>query len=194
MKTPWYNHTTEHYSAIIEKKWWHLRQHGWSEEFSYWGKSETKRQIAYHIQVGSVNSYRWTEVQNRNRLSDWENQIMIKRKLRGRGKLRVSDEYIHTNIYQIDNHIGLTEYNQELNWKKTVITYTRKKWKKSRYTSPVLLILLTVPTVSLYLCSLNAIRWTHGRQGMRGELQEDTRSCRNCRHIYSLLAGAAAIT
>jgi len=40
--------------------------------------------------------------------------MIIERKLRGRGKLRVSDEHIHTNIYQIDNHIGLTEYNQEL--------------------------------------------------------------------------------
>ena len=142
MKTAWYNHTTEHYSAIIEKKWWHLRQHGWSEEFSYWGKSETKRQIAYHIQVGSVNSYRWTEVQNRNRLSDWENQIMIKRKLRGRGKLRVSDEYIHTNIYQIDNHIGLTEYNQELYWKKNCNNLYEKKMEK-----------VGIPLLSCWSCS-----------------------------------------
>ena len=92
MKTTWCNHTVEYYSAIKEKKWWHLRQRGWSEEISYkWGKSETRRQTAYHIQVESVSAYRWANGQNRNRLTDWENQIMIKRELEGRGKSRVSD-------------------------------------------------------------------------------------------------------
>ena len=36
--------------------------------------------------------YQWTHLQNGNGLTDWENQIMIiKRKLKGRDKLRVSD-------------------------------------------------------------------------------------------------------
>ena len=40
----------------------------------------------------------------------WENQILtIKRKLEGRDKVRVWDENIHTNIYQVDNEKGPTE-------------------------------------------------------------------------------------
>ena len=51
----------------------------------------------------SISSYQWTNLQNRSRLTDWENQIMIiEGKLEGTDKLRVWDENIHTNIYQVD--------------------------------------------------------------------------------------------
>ena len=54
--------------------------------------------------------------------------MIIKRKFQGRNKLRVWDENIHTNIYQVDNEKGPTEYNRELYWrKKSVISYRRKK-------------------------------------------------------------------
>ena len=64
-----------------------------------------------------------------------------------------------------------------------------KKWEKDLV---LLFILLTAPTVSLFtLCPL----FTEPRVGKaRGKrLEENSRSRRNCRHIYSLLPGAAAI-
>ena len=57
----------------------------------------------------SISSHQWTNLQNRKRLTDWENQIMIiKGKLEGTDKLRVWDENIYTNIYQADNEKGPT--------------------------------------------------------------------------------------
>ena len=45
----------------------------------------------------SISSYQWTNLQNRNRLTDWENQIMtIKGKLEGTGKFGTK---IYTLIY-----------------------------------------------------------------------------------------------
>ena len=53
-----------------------------------WSKSEKKKNILrYYVQVESINSYQWANVQNRNELTDCENQILIiKRKLKGRDK------------------------------------------------------------------------------------------------------------
>ena len=53
-----------------------------------WSKSEKKKNILrYYVQVESINSYQWTNVQKRNELTDCENQILIiKRKLKGRDK------------------------------------------------------------------------------------------------------------
>ena len=58
-----------------------------------WGKSESKGSVVrHHRQLESISSDHWTHLQNRNGLADWENQIMIiKRKLKGRDKLRLSD-------------------------------------------------------------------------------------------------------
>ena len=52
----------------------------------------------------------------------------------------------------------------------------------------VLLILLTVPTVSLYL-TVPVFTEPRVSKARAEELEEDSRSHRNCRHIYSLLAG-----
>ena len=68
----------------------------------------------------------------------------------------------------------------------------KKKNLKSGEDLVLLFILLTAPTVSLFtLCPL----FTEARVGKaRGKrLEENSRSSRNCRHIYSLLAGAAAV-
>ena len=53
-----------------------------------WSKSEKKKNILrYYVQVESINSYQWTNVQKRNELTVCENQILIiKRKLKGRDK------------------------------------------------------------------------------------------------------------
>ena len=51
----------------------------------------------------------------------------------------------------------------------------------------VLLILLTVPTVSLYL-SVPVCTEPRAGKAREEEPQEDSRSHGNCRHVYSLLA------
>ena len=61
-------------------------------------------------------------------------------------------------------------------------TITSKKYAE-------LLILLVMPAVLLFTLSA---QFAEPRVSKR--LEEDTRSCRNCRHVYSLLAGTAAIT
>ena len=46
----------------------------------------------------------------------------------------------------------------------------------------------------LQLCLIvHTVRWTRGRQSASGKLEENARSQRNCRCVYSLLAGAAAV-
>ena len=39
--------------------------------------SQTKKEIPYHLYMDSKNSYRWTCLQNRNKLTDIENKHMI---------------------------------------------------------------------------------------------------------------------
>ena len=52
------------------------------------------------MQVDSIKPYQWTNVQERNRLTAWENQIMFtKRQVEEKDKLRVWDENIYANIY-----------------------------------------------------------------------------------------------
>ena len=48
------------------------------------------------------------------------------------------------------------------------------------------------------VCGTNCLavhtdHWTQGRKAWAKRLEEDSRSHRNCRHVYSLLAGAAAV-
>ena len=57
----------------------------------------------------------------------------------------------------------------------------------------VLLILLTVPTVSLYLIVSVCTEPRVGKARAE-KLGEDSRSRGNCRHVYSLLAGMVVIT
>ena len=54
-----------------------------------------------------------------------------------------------------------------------------------------MLILLIVPVVSLFTLSAMFAEPRVGKARAKG-LEEDSKSRRNCRHVYSLLAGAAA--
>ena len=56
----------------------------------------------------------------------------------------------------------------------------------------ILLILFVTPDVLLFTLSTLYAEFRVGRVRAR-RLEEDRRSLRNCRHVYSLLAGAAAI-
>ena len=58
-------------------------------------------------------------------------------------------------------------------------------------------ILPTIPTVSLFLSMMSIILLFTLIAELKGQakrLEEDVRSLRNCIHIYSLLAGMAAVT
>lgn len=72
--------------------------------------------IRYHLQEESINLYQWTTIQNRKRLTNFENQLTIinnKKKLGRRGKVRLLHYHIHTHIYPIDNHKEHTELHRE---------------------------------------------------------------------------------
>ena len=45
-----------------------------------WGKSDKERQISYDITSGEISFlkwYKWSYLQNRNRLTDFENKLMV---------------------------------------------------------------------------------------------------------------------
>ena len=52
--------------------------------------------------------FKWTYLQNRNRVTDVENQLVVGRKV-GRDKLGDWSWHIHTTIYKIDNEEEHTE-------------------------------------------------------------------------------------
>ena len=91
MKTMWYIYTLEYYSVMKQDEIMILAApwRDW-EIFIPSGVSQRKGKISCYVQVESINSYQWTNVQNRNGFTDYEDQILIiKRKLKGRDKWRV---------------------------------------------------------------------------------------------------------
>ena len=72
-----------------------------------WSKSGRERQISYDIaymQNLKNEWYKWTYLQNRNRLTDseWTDGYQGER-VGGRGRLGVWDWHVHTAIFKIDN-------------------------------------------------------------------------------------------
>ena len=59
------------------------------DDHTKWSKSEIEKQIHdYYLYVKSKKRYKWTYLQNRNRLTDLENKIMVTKVERcGRDKL-----------------------------------------------------------------------------------------------------------
>ena len=71
-----------------------------------WSKSDRERQISYDIAYmwNLKKWYKWTYLQNRNRVTDVENKLMVTMgERRGKDKLGDWDWHIHTTIYKIDN-------------------------------------------------------------------------------------------
>ena len=66
-------------------------------------------------------------------------------------------------------------------------------WTKIHNTVPVLLILLTVPDVSLFTLSV-LVTEPRMSNTQAKRLEEDVRRYRNCRHAYCLLDDMEAIT
>ena len=73
-----------------------------------WNKSDRDREISYDIAYmwNLKKWYKWTYLQNRNRVTDVENKLMVTKGGKqgwGRDKLGDWDWQIHTTIYKIDN-------------------------------------------------------------------------------------------
>ena len=71
-----------------------------------WSKSDREGQISYDITYmwNLKKWYKWTYLQNRNRVTDVENKLMdIGGEGEGRDKVGDWDWHIHTAIHKIDN-------------------------------------------------------------------------------------------
>ena len=77
----WCIYTVEYYSAI--KKEWnnaiYSNMDGPRDYHTKWSKSERERQISYDIAYmwNLKKGYKWTYLQNRNRLTDIENKLTV---------------------------------------------------------------------------------------------------------------------
>ena len=69
--------------SLINKGLGHLQQHEWTRRVSYWVKSvrQRRRSITWHpLCVESKEKwYKWSYLQNRNRLTDLEKKLMVAR-------------------------------------------------------------------------------------------------------------------
>ena len=74
--------------------------------------NQTETNIISFIEGILKKWYKWTYLQNRNRLTDIENKTIIIKEDSGgrdrRDKLWVWNQHIHTTIYKIDNQQGPT--------------------------------------------------------------------------------------
>ena len=85
----WCIYTVEYYSAI--KKEWnnaiYSNMDGPRDYHTKWSKSERERQISYDIAYmwNLKKGYKWTYLQNRNRLIDIENKLVATKGEEGEG-------------------------------------------------------------------------------------------------------------
>ena len=74
----WYKYTMEYYSAIKNETmpfaatWMDLEV-----IIPEWSKSDRKRQISYHLNAEYKRMIQWTYLQNKSRLTDIKNKLMI---------------------------------------------------------------------------------------------------------------------
>ena len=75
-----------------------------------WSKSDRERQISCDITyMWNLRKWKWTYLQNRNRLTDIESKLMVTKGERGGGdKFGIWDEQIHTTMNKIDDKQGPT--------------------------------------------------------------------------------------
>ena len=72
-----------------------------------WSKSDRERQI-YHLYVESKIWHKWTYLQNRNRLTDIENKLMVTKGEREWGRDKLGFGISRYKLYQIDKQQGPT--------------------------------------------------------------------------------------
>ena len=75
----WYIYTMEYYSAIKEKEIMPFAATWMDLEIVILNEiSQSKTNIIwYHVYVESEKGYKWTYLQNRNRVADVENKLMV---------------------------------------------------------------------------------------------------------------------
>ena len=104
----WYIYTMEYYSAI-KKEWNNAicgNMDGPRDCHTKWSKSDRERQISYDIAYMwnlKKKVYKWTYLQNQNRVTNAEINLWLPGSKEGRDKLEDWDWHIHTTIYKIDN-------------------------------------------------------------------------------------------
>ena len=78
---------------------------GPGEYHTKWNKSDRKTNILwYHLYVESKKWYNWTYLQNRNRLTELENELMVTMgSTEERNRMGVWDWHVHTVIFKTDN-------------------------------------------------------------------------------------------
>ena len=83
-----------------------MQWHGWTESHTEWSKRESKRerQISYDITYlwNLKQWYKETYLQNRNRLTDIENKLMVTKGQRGGDKVQIN-RYTLLYIKQMNN-------------------------------------------------------------------------------------------
>ena len=101
-------------TLLSHKKEWnnaiYSNMDGPRDDHTKWSQSERETNtIGYYSYVELKKWYTWTYLQNRNRLTDTENKLMVTKEERVvRDKLGVWDQQIHTSIYKIDRLQGPT--------------------------------------------------------------------------------------
>ena len=113
IKKIWYIYTMEYYSAIKKNEIMPFAATWMDLEIIILSDVVRQRKtniIWYHLYVESTKWYKWTYLQNRNRLTNFKNKLMVSQrgKMVGRDKLGVWNSHIHTTIYEIDNQQGPT--------------------------------------------------------------------------------------
>ena len=87
------------------------------DDHAKWSIPGGERLIWYNLYVGYRTWHIWTYLQNRNRLIDMENKLMVTKgesRSRGRDKLGVWDWHIHITVYKTDKQQEPTIEHREL--------------------------------------------------------------------------------
>ena len=70
-----------------------------------WSKSDREGEIYGISYMWNPKWYQWMDLQNRKRLMDLENELMV---ARGRDSKGVWESHVHTAIFQMQNQQGLS--------------------------------------------------------------------------------------